>query len=143
MGFNGTNVTVGIVDDGVNDTHTDLSGRVTSIDYGAGHAAEGHGHHVAGIVAGNGSIGTTDGNGFLYGLGMAPNANIIDQPLLKLGASATYQELVRDCVTTNGPNGQSGYVQNNSWGMGTGNPPGTNTTYSSPGTSIAASSLRP
>ena len=130
-GINGTGVTAGIVDDGVDDTHADLSGRVVSLDYGDGSAAEGHGHHVAGIVAGNGSIGTVDGNGFKYGLGMAPNANIIDQPFLKSGASATYQELVRDCVTTNGPNGQPGYVQNNSWGMGSGSSPGTNTTYES------------
>ena len=131
MGINGDGVTVGIVDDGVDDTHADLNGRVVSLDYGDGSLPEGHGHHVAGIVAGNGSIGTVDGNGFLYGLGVAPNANIIDQPWLKAFATATYQELVRDCVKTNGPNGQPGYVQNNSWGMGGGNPPGTNTTYES------------
>jgi len=131
MGINGNGVTVGIVDDGVDDTHPDLNGRVVSLDYGDGSLPEGHGHHVAGIVAGNGSIGTVDGNGFLYGLGVAPNANIIDQPWLKAFATATYQELVRDCVKTNGPNGQPGYIQNNSWGSGPGNPPGTNTTYES------------
>lgn len=127
----GDGVTVGIVDNGIEDTHGDIQGRVVSIDYGTGSAGEGHGHHVGSIVAGNAAIGTTDGDGFLYGQGMAPDANLIDQPYLKSGSSATYEELVRDTVTTQGPNGATGYIQNNSWGGGADNPPGSNTTYQS------------
>jgi len=129
--LDGTGVTVGIVDDGIDDSHPDLAGRVVSLDYGGGTEPEGHGHHVAGIVAGSGSIGTTDGNGFLYGLGVAPAANLIDQAVLTSGSSASYRKVVRDCVSTAGPNGVKGYIQNNSWGSGSGNPPGTNTTYES------------
>ena len=36
----------------------------------------GHGTHVTGIIGGDATGGFSDGNGFLYGLGVAPNYGI-------------------------------------------------------------------
>src|SRR5437899_3322356 len=63
--------------------HPDLAGRANQFFYyGALTDASdehGHGTHVSGIIAGNGATGETDESGALYGLGVAPNANIIAQ----------------------------------------------------------------
>src|SRR5256886_17606223 len=63
--------------------HPELDNRVVAnLFYGSlSNAADGYGHgtHVAGIVAGNGSLGTGDANGDLWGLGVAPQAGIINQ----------------------------------------------------------------
>ncbi|HEV8241192.1 MAG TPA: S8 family serine peptidase [Thermoanaerobaculia bacterium] len=90
LGVDGTGVTWAIVDTGVDYDHPDLNTRIVggysfpaipaACDNGSqpGHdcANGGHGTHVAGIVGGDASLGSTDGNGFLYGLGMAPEYGI-------------------------------------------------------------------
>ncbi len=126
LGYNGTGVNISIVDTGldtgVNGTmHEDLRGRVLGyIDYtedddtdGVAEDINGHGTHCTGIVAGNASIGTTDTNSYLYGLGVAPNAKILAQRIF--GDSDSWegpsnQELVKDAFI------RGAVLGSNSWG---------------------------
>lgn len=84
-------MTVAVADSGLdsgdtNSMHPDIQGRVKALFYyGAPgqllDAADEHGHgtHCAGIIAGNGATGETDENDQLYGLGVAPGAQLIGQ----------------------------------------------------------------
>jgi PKD repeat protein len=67
-GFHGnTNITIAIVDTGVDESHTDLSGRrvywhdFTTESYAAPIDRNGHGSHVAGIALGTGAAGGVSG----------------------------------------------------------------------------------
>ncbi|MDQ1346890.1 MAG: hypothetical protein QG573_259, partial [Acidobacteriota bacterium] len=88
LGVDGTGVTWAISDTGVDWDHPDLASHIVG-GYsppdgdcivpgqpGSDCPGGGHGTHVAGIVAGDASAGFADGSGFLYGLGMAPEASI-------------------------------------------------------------------
>ncbi|MDQ4064571.1 MAG: S8 family serine peptidase [Actinomycetota bacterium] len=98
MNLSGKGVTVAIVDTGINESHPDLAGRVVkTIDYGtlpvseASHDTGGHGTHVAGIVAGspvNSGLTYEDPDGFLYGMGVAPGVQLVNQNYLGLFAEA-------------------------------------------------------
>ncbi len=86
LGYNGSNVLVGIADTGLdngttNNMHPDLAGRVASFIYypPLTNAADEHSHgtHVAGIVAGNAATGEVDASGALYGLGVASGASLV------------------------------------------------------------------
>jgi subtilisin family serine protease len=91
LDLNGSGVKVSIVDTGVDSRHPDLAGRVVGkVDYSQSPAGEptdigGHGTHVAGIVGGNAAgvppvAGRVkDTGGFLYGLGVAPQVQLVDQ----------------------------------------------------------------
>ena len=79
----------------------------------------GHGTHVTGIFAGDGTGAFTDGDGFLYGLGMAPGASIFAQnPICGTQSSwppaGGWPVLSRDAVL----GGAIG--SNNSWTSGEG-----------------------
>ncbi len=86
IGADGTGVTIAICDTGVDTNnpatvHADLAGRLAFAVTGPGGAlvggdTDGHGTHVAGIAAGNGASGDTDPQGFLLGVGMAPQAMV-------------------------------------------------------------------
>ncbi|HEX8151706.1 MAG TPA: S8 family serine peptidase, partial [Thermoanaerobaculia bacterium] len=115
-GVDGSGITVGLGDDGIDVTETHVAGRVTddtAIRHGAQAGAEGHGHHDAGIIAGFCTHG--DQNGFLYGSGVAPQANLINIPLLRAGYSASDAQSQADVVETTAANGQRGTVSSNSW----------------------------
>ncbi len=92
IGLDGSGVTISINDDGIDATHPEFSGRVAKrFDYGVGgnRPSGGHGTHVAGIAAGiavslPGAGRITDAGGFLYGMGIAPGATLIDQPTIAL-----------------------------------------------------------
>lgn len=91
LGIDGSGVTIGIVDDGVEANHPDLSGRVTKISAGplTEGTPQGHGTHVSGIVGGSGAtIGPLgrirDSAGLLYGIGVAPKVQLIDEPAIQL-----------------------------------------------------------
>jgi hypothetical protein len=125
FGVDGTNVTVGVVDDGVSipgnggfyitSTNT-IDGPLRGATAGA---EGGHGHINASIIAGNTPFGSLDPGNYNYGLGVAPKANIINIPFLKTGNTTTDLQTVDDTLNTSGPNGVKGSITNNSWGSGT------------------------
>jgi peptidoglycan hydrolase-like protein with peptidoglycan-binding domain len=111
-GLNGRGVAIGINDNGVDEQHEAFAGRITTRDGGR----DWHGTFVAGHAAGN-YAAERDADGFVYGLGTAPAAEIISQDNGD-PASASCREVVR----TTGPSGAAGTIQNNSWGVGTDDP---------------------
>jgi hypothetical protein len=123
LGFTGAGVTVAVADSGLdsgdtNSMHPDIAGRVTALfHYGVSDAADEHSHgtHCAGIIAGNGATGEVDEDGYLYGLGVAPGANLIGQRLFDgLGQytydQASFEKLTRDAKLAGAD------VASNSWG---------------------------
>ena len=111
-GVNGRDVCIGIVDNGVDETHEAFSSRITAKDSGR----RWHGTFVAGH-AGGCYLAERDSDGFIYGLGMAPAVQMISQ--------SNQNAVSFNCdetVTTSGPGGALGTIQNNSWGVGTTNP---------------------
>jgi hypothetical protein len=123
FGVNGQNVTVAVVDDGVGipgdggfyvTAGNAIDGPLRSATAGA----QGHGHLQASIIAGDTPYSVLDPNGYNYGIGIAPKANIINIPLLRSGYTGTEANTANDTVTTAGPNGVLGYISNNSWGNG-------------------------
>jgi hypothetical protein len=126
LGFTGAGVTVAVADSGldsgdINAMHPDIAGRVTALfHYGVPDAADEHSHgtHCAGIIAGNGATGEVDEDGYLYGLGVAPGANLIGQRLFDgLGRytydQASFEKLTRDAKLAGAD------VASNSWGEDT------------------------
>ena len=123
LGFDGRGVTVAVADSGLDsgdaDTmHEDLRGRVDAFFAYGGleDAADEHSHgtHCAGIVAGSGAIGTTDEEGYLWGLGVAPGSHLVAQRLFDAGgdyyAPPSFEVMTRDAVRS------GAYVGSNSWG---------------------------
>src|SRR5271166_4644760 len=97
-GYTGAGVTVAVIDSGINDSHPDLQGangnsRVvyhqdftgtpTTNSSGAQYDLYGHGTHVAGIIAGNGSL-----SGGQYE-GVAPGAQLVDLRALDQNGAGT------------------------------------------------------
>ena len=123
LGFDGKGVTVAIADSGLNlgagePMRPDLDGRVDGFffygnltDASDEHS---HGYHVTGIIAGNGATGETDENGFLYGLGVAPEAHVVAQRIFDgLGgyeAPPSMGALTGDAVPA------GAVIGSNSWG---------------------------
>ncbi len=82
LNLSGDGVIIANVDSGILETHPDLVNRMSGCigsSCGGISTASNHGTHTAGIMAGDGSSGVGDANGFLRGLGMAPGANLIEQ----------------------------------------------------------------
>jgi len=122
-GFDGTGVRVAVADSGLHTgtasgMHSDLAGRAsTFFYYGTLEDASdehGHGTHVAGIIAGNGATGEVDENGALYGLGVAPAAEIIAQRIFAGDGSyeppPSFETLTHDAVRSGAD------IGSNSWG---------------------------
>ncbi len=92
QGFDGNGIIVAIVDTGIDSTHPDLSGKVTAAksfvqgedtqDY------DGHGTHVAGIVAGTGVA--SSGN---Y-KGIAPGASLVNAKALDKTGAGTVSDVI-------------------------------------------------
>ncbi|HEX8735388.1 MAG TPA: S8 family serine peptidase, partial [Pyrinomonadaceae bacterium] len=127
FGVDGADVTVSVVDDGVNipgnggfylTTANTVDGPLRGATAGA---SGGHGHINASIIAGSTPFGTLDPTGYNYGLGIAPRTNIINIPFLKSGNTTTDAQAVDDTLNTVGPNGVRGTISNNSWGNGLNN----------------------
>ncbi len=125
FGVDGLGVTVSVVDDGVTipptggfylNSFNSIDGPLRGATTGA---LGGHGHINASIIAGNVPFGGLDQTGYNYGLGIAPNANIINIPFLKSGNLTNDVQSVDDTINTLGPNGVRGTISNNSWGAGT------------------------
>ena len=98
--------------------HPDLAGPVGAFLYygGLSDASDGHGHgtHVAGILAGNATVGEGDAGGYRYGWGMAPNAHLVVQRIFdEFGGyhpPASHEVLVRDATRA------GAVIGSNSWG---------------------------
>lgn len=125
FGADGTGVTVAVSDDGISipgnggfyiTSANTVDGPLRGATSGA---AGGHGHINASIISGNTPFGALDGQGYNYGLGVAPKANIINIPFLKTGNTTSDAQSVDDTLNTLGPNGVRGTISNNSWGAGT------------------------
>ncbi|MBP9900175.1 MAG: S8 family serine peptidase [Verrucomicrobia bacterium] len=126
LGYTGAGVTVAVADSGLdsgdtNSMHPDIQGRVKALFYyGAPGQLEdaadehSHGTHCAGIIAGNGAVGETDENNFLYGLGVAPGASLVAQRIFDAAggyaAPPTYETLTRDAKRAGAD------IGSNSWG---------------------------
>ena len=97
LGVTGKGVGVAILDSGIA-PHPDLAGRiVASVDFTAGGTSGtlvapadpgGHGTHVAGIVAGD---GTASGGAYT---GVAPGANVVDVRVITASGSTTVSTLI-------------------------------------------------
>jgi Subtilase family len=112
-GINGAGVTIGIVDAGVDANHPAFTGRIKQLNP---ERKSWHGTFVAGHAAGC-YLQEKDGDQFIYGLGMAPKADLLIQD-----NQSTPTALCRETVTEKSASGQTGSIQNNSWGAGTKNP---------------------
>jgi Subtilase family len=112
-GFSGAGVAIGVVDDGVDESHPAFAGRITALDGTTGS----HGTMVAGHIAGH-YVTERDGRGFAYGLGVAPDAELVSQAQGR-GAAETAAET----VSSAGPRGARATIQNNSWGRPTSQDP--------------------
>lgn len=110
-------MTVAVCDTGVdtNDpatVHADLAGRLAfAVHAATGDApaagdTDGHGTHVAGIVAGDGSTGDSDPDGFHLGVGVAPGARLGSVVL-----GGTRRQRIEQCSR------HGADVMNNSWSL--------------------------
>jgi len=130
FGVTGNNVTVSVTDTGVgipgNGGFYMTAANVVNVLNGAaaGASTDSHGHAVSTMIAGSTPFSTNlDPQGYKYGMGVAPNAHILNIPLLKSGYIGGFQggrtQAVNDTVMTAGVNGVRGTISNNSWGDGT------------------------
>jgi serine protease AprX len=115
LGLSGDGVIIANVDEGIDQTHPDLAGRMvactgSSCD-SAGTIADHHGTHTAGIMAADGTMGITDSYGFIRGLGMAPGANLIEQVYTKVASDPDRMLTLMTDSTRN-----DAVISGNSWG---------------------------
>lgn len=128
INIHGSNEKIAIADTGfdTNDPatcHPDVRGRLAITDIkiylnASNTDTKGHGTAVAGSALGNAARGTTDGNNFLYGLGVAPDANLIV-------LAHCYDESLSSCIQpmsayTKDAITRGATVLNCSWGDGAG-----------------------
>src|SRR5262249_30726930 len=122
LGLTGAGVEVNLNDSGVDTTQPDLAGRVTSTDPLALQDNDGHGTHVAGTIAGDGSqsgtvadaVGSPPGANYR---GMAPAANLFVLPVdLVTGPLISDGYLQETAARTRTLNSTNALISNNSWG---------------------------
>lgn len=114
VGVDGDNVIIANVDSGIDETHPNLVNRMlecTGFSCGGSTLESDHGTHTAGIMAGDGSSGVVDSNGFLRGLGMAPGAKLIEQVYSVVEDLPTQMSLLMEESVKNGA-----VISGNSWG---------------------------
>jgi subtilisin family serine protease len=120
-GHRGAGVTVAVVDTGIDSAHSELSGKVTtskSWDYvtnakpvnGAAADPNGHGSHVAGIIA-----GSLNNLGFH---GVAPSAKLLNLRTLGASGGGSFSDSILIGPVNQGMTAGA-RIFNNSWGVGT------------------------
>ena len=119
LGLTGTNVLVQLNDTGVDAAHPDLTNRVTGYSL---FDTDGHGTHVAGIIAGDGTKSTTvtNADGSILSGGTNNSSGSTNQfrgkaPMARLHAQPLYLsdfELQKAAARTNA------LISNNSWNYG-------------------------
>lgn len=109
-GLDGSGVTVGVVDSGIDGDHPAFGDRVRDL---TGGKKSWHGTAMAGVVAGS-DLDDIDENGFRYGLGVAPAAELLAQDRFEMPP-----DVCRQTVSETGPTGGAATIQNNSFGKGT------------------------
>lgn len=114
LDLTGGGVTVNVNDSGVDEGHIDLAGRVTSADPALLSDPEGHGTHVAAIIAGagKGKVAVTPQGSFSNSVfrGKAPGARLYALPVhLKLGPEASDEYLQTNAAA------RRIFLSNNSW----------------------------
>ncbi len=117
LGLTGTNVLVNINDSGVDASHPDLTNRVNSDLPGGRVDTNGHGTHVAGIIAGDGckSLTVTNASGSIMPAapgqfrGMAPAAKLFVMSADPEHGPASDTYLQQTAARTNA------FISNNSW----------------------------
>ena len=115
LGLTGTNVLVNVNDSGIDAAHPDLKGRVFSVNPAYLTDPEGHGTHVAGIIASSGSKSSTVTNaiGSVTNAdfrGMAPGAELFILPVdILTGPIISDIYLQETAAKTNA------FISNNSW----------------------------
>lgn len=118
LGLSGKNVKVNVNDTGVDASHPDLAGRVVDGDLYAHDDLDGHGTHVAGIIASSGkslaAMGTNSPPGSATNAtfqGKAPEAIIVPLPIDPFLGSFLGDNYLQETAATNGV-----FISNNSWG---------------------------
>jgi len=130
LGLDGTGVLVNVNDTGIDITHPDLVNRVFFDSPLSMVDSNGHGTHVAGIIAGNGTESMTMTNPFIGSVtptvtgqfrGKAPKSQLFSMLADPLGGPyVTDMYLQETAAQTNGVLGQtnSPIISNNSWNYG-------------------------
>jgi subtilisin family serine protease/subtilisin-like proprotein convertase family protein len=116
LGLTGSGIRVGVNDTGVDENHPGLQGRVSGDPAGVLRDEDGHGTHVAAILAGNGANapngtnvpGSTNGASFR---GMAHQARVFAQPIDILAGPLKSDSELQQVTATNDI-----FISNNSWG---------------------------
>ena len=129
LGLTGSNILVALGDSGVDQSHPDLTGRVILGPGADGFDLNGHGTHVAGIIAGNGSnsinpvnVGATASGSVSNAdfRGKAPLANLYvlpvnvgTKPMVSAGAPAVSDAFLQEAAAQT-----NAFISNNSWNYG-------------------------
>lgn len=128
VGLDGSGVTWATTDSGVWYGHGDYNARIVGganypgcdlANPGDDPTSGGHGTHVTGIWAGDGTAGFVDGDGFLYGHGMAPEASIFAQNPI-CGSQNTWPPVGGWPVLSRDALAGGAIGSNNSWTSGEG-----------------------
>ena len=119
FGLTGTNILVAMTDSGVDMTHPDLISRVVTNSILSGTDTDGHGTHVAAIIAGNGASSATVTNapGSVLGAnfrGKAPGAKLYSMVL----GEAPVGNLAFDAYAQQQAAATNALIWNNSWAEG-------------------------
>jgi subtilisin family serine protease len=117
FGLTGANVLVNVNDSAVDALHPDLAGRVFAGPLGGLIDTDGHGTHVAGIIAGSGAMSTNvlNARGSINPAttnqyrGMAPGARIFSQPIGEGLGTVPDRTIQEGAALTNA------FISNNSW----------------------------
>ena len=119
--LNGEGIIVAVADTGIDTgsggiVHPDLKDRVIAFWSANGddaHDGFGHGTHVSGIIAGTAATGEKDEDGYLYGLGVAPHAHLVEEKIFSDSGSWLSPNPI-DLGTFAQSNGA--IISSNSWG---------------------------